>query len=156
VEFPRPKKNSSSSPARELHAVKNEGHFIRRGGHAALNGIYVSGRHRADARDCVACGAQHGFELVARDQPACEVSGIAGIDFLHGGVRLAHFVDFSAQGCGKCEQGFAQALPGSLHHKKSHTLAGAALGAGARSIQLQDSKRENIFDGGGVFAGRGG
>ncbi len=56
----------------------------------------------------------------------------------------------------KREQAFAQAPAGSLRDEKSQAFDGAALGASPRPIQPQNSKRENIFDGGGVFAGRGG
>lgn len=38
----------------------------------------------------------------------------AGSIFCIAAIRLAHFVDFGARGCGKREQAFAQALAGSL------------------------------------------
>ena len=57
---------------------------------------------------------QREFDLVARDEPTFQISGIGGIDFTHRSVWLTHFVDFGARGGGKCEQAFAQALTGPL------------------------------------------
>ena len=109
-----------------------------------------------DSSDCCAGGVQRGFDLVARHEPTFQISGVGGINFLHRGVRVEHFVDFYARGCGKREEAFAQALAGALRHEKPQAFDGATFGARAGPIQPQYSKRENIIDGGGVFAGRGG
>ena len=122
-------------PARELHAVKYQRDFVCGGGHAALNRARACGKLRADARDCFACGAQCGLELIARHQPTFPIPGISGINLLHGRVRLAHFVNLGTHGCSKREQAFAQALAASLRHEKTQALDGAALGAEASSAQ---------------------
>ena len=121
-----------------------------------MNGVGVCRKHGADVRDRSARGLQRGFDLVARDKPAFQVSGVGGINFLHRSVWFAHFVDFGAHGCRKREEAFAQAPACSLRDEKSQAFDGAALGASPGPIQPQNSERENIFDGGGVFAGRGG
>jgi hypothetical protein len=99
---------------------------------------------------------QHEFDLLVWDQPTFQVSGIGGVNSLHGGVRLAHFVDFCAHGCSEREQAFTEALASSPRDEEAHAFDGAALGASARPIHPQNSNRENIFDGGGVLAGSGG
>ncbi len=73
----------------------------------------ISGQPGADASDCVVRGMQREFDLLARDQPTFQISGSGGIDFLHGGIGLAYFVNFSAHGCCERQQAFAQALAGS-------------------------------------------
>jgi|HubBroStandDraft_4_1064222.scaffolds.fasta_scaffold06771_2 hypothetical protein len=47
-------------------------------------------------------------------------------------------------------------LAGSLRDEKAQAFDGAALGTSARPIESQDSRRENILNRRGIFAGRGG
>ena len=152
-EFPSPKKILGWSSARiacrekltRLACAGRTRHWMAAG---------LLGSLARNSRICALAACSTGFHLVARDQPAFQVSGVGGVHFLHRGVRARASRRFRREWAWKEPERVHASAAGPLRDEKRKPSMARRSARLAHRIQPQNSKGQNAFDGGGVFAGR--